>query len=270
MEDREIPVLIVGERINSSRKRIAEAIAGRDAAAIREEAQTQASAGADYLDVNAGVYADREAECLKWLIETVQDAVDMPLCIDSPRPEVIETVLPLVKHAPMLNSVTLEPSRLFPVLALAVDCGGKAIALCQDKGVMATTKEQKVAMAERLVQESQKAGFDLGNLYIDPLVYPLATNIDSASATLGAIEEIMTRFPGVHTICGLSNVSYGLPKRKLINRTFLVAALNRGLDSVMMDLTDVELYAALRAGLVVSGRDEYCLGYIEAYRNNRL
>jgi 5-methyltetrahydrofolate corrinoid/iron sulfur protein methyltransferase len=263
-------MLIIGERINSSRKLIAEAIAGRDAAHIHDEAQIQASAGADYLDVNAGVFADREAECLQWLIETVQDAVDLPLCIDSPRPDVIEAVMPLVKHAPMLNSITLEPSRLSRVLALAVDCEGKAIGLCQDEGVIATTREQKVAMAERLVEESQKAGFDIGNLYIDPLVYPFATNIDSATATLGAIEEIMARFPVVHTICGLSNVSYGLPKRRLVNRTFLVAAVNRGLDSVMMDPTDAELYASLRAGLVVSGRDEYCLGYIAAYRNGRL
>jgi 5-methyltetrahydrofolate corrinoid/iron sulfur protein methyltransferase len=263
-------MLLIGEKINSSRKQVATAILERDGAYIRNEAETQASAGAHFLDVNAGSFAEQEAECLTWLIDTVQEAVELPICVDSPNPSVIRSVLPHVRRPFMINSITLEPARLTSILPVAVDNGAKVIALCQDDGPMASTTEQKVSLAERLVQASEKHGLPLHDLYIDPLVYPLSADASSAMATLDAVEEIMARFPGVHTTCGLSNVSYGLPERKLVNRTFLTAALTRGLDSVMMDPTDRYLYASLKAGLLVAHRDDYCMEYITAYREKRL
>jgi 5-methyltetrahydrofolate--homocysteine methyltransferase len=114
------------------------------------------------------------------------------------------------------------------------------------------------------------AGISLDNLYIDPLVYPLATNDRSALATLDAIGQIMKQFPGVHTTCGLTNVSYGLPNRKLANRTFLVSAILMGLDSAILDPTDKQLFGALKAALMIAGKDEFCMGYITAFREGRL
>ena len=108
------------------------------------------------------------------------------------------------------------------------------------------------------------------NLYIDPLVYPLSTNTESALATLEAIQRIMAAFPGVHTTCGLTNVSYGLPCRKLVNRSFLVSAITCGLDSVIMDPTDKQLSAALIAALAVNGKDEFCINYVTAFREGLL
>jgi 5-methyltetrahydrofolate--homocysteine methyltransferase len=113
------------------------------------------------------------------------------------------------------------------------------------------------------------AGIPLDDLYIDPLVYPLATNHRSAMITLNAITEIMKQFPGVHTTCGLTNVSHGLPARKLVNRTFLATAVIHGLDSAILDPTDKQLYGALRAALTIAGRDEYCMEYITAFREGR-
>lgn len=263
-------MVIIGEKINSSRKLIAQAIEDQDAAFICSEAQAQASAGAHYLDVSAGSFAEREPECLSWLVRTVQEAVDLPICVDSPNPSAIEAVLPHVRAPFMINSITLEPARLDSILRIAVDGAAKVIALCQDERPMATTAEQKISLAEKLVQASEEYGLPISDLYIDPLVYPLSTDASSALATLTAIQEIMTRFPGVHTTCGLSNVSYGLPNRKLANRTFLIAALVRGLDSVLMDPTDQELYASLKSGLLVAGRDDFCMEYITAYREERL
>jgi len=112
-------------------------------------------------------------------------------------------------------------------------------------------------------------GIPLDNLYIDPLVYPLATNDQSALATLDAIDKIMKEFPCVHTICGLTNVSYGLPNRKLVNRTFLVMAIARGLDSAILDPLDKQLFEALKASLMVAGKDEFCIQYITAFREGR-
>lgn len=265
-----VGMVIIAERINASRKYIAQAIASRNATFIKSEAKAQAEAGADYIDVNAGTFIREEAEHLAWLVEVVQEATDLPLCIDSPDPEVIGKVLPLVRGTPMINSITLEPRRLERILPLVLEYGAKVIALCEGADEIAETAEAKVRMAERIVERVTKAGVPLEDLFIDPLVYPVATNPRSALETLEAIEQIMNRFPGVHTTCGLSNVSHGLPNRKLVNRTFLVAAIARGLDSAILDPTDRQLYSAIKAAEMLMGRDEYCMGFITASREGRL
>jgi len=262
-------MLIIGERINASRRPIAEAISSRNVSLIQNEAKAQAAAGADFLDVNAGTFVGEEARHLQWVIETVQEVVDLPLCIDSPDPSVIKAMIPLAKKTPMINSITLEPSRLEGILPLIARHKTKVIALCQSGDAIADTVQAKVEMAGQLIERVKASSISLDDLYIDPLVYPLATNDRSTLATLNAIQQIMTQFPGVHTTCGLTNVSFGLPNRRLVNRTFLVAAIARGLDCAILDPTDKELFGALKATLMVSGRDEFCMGYISAFREGR-
>jgi 5-methyltetrahydrofolate corrinoid/iron sulfur protein methyltransferase len=263
-------LLIIGERINASRKQITEAISSKNAAFIKNEAKAQAAAGANYIDVNAGTFLSEEAIHLQWIIEMIQEVADLPLCIDSADPSVIKAVIPLVKKNPMINSITLEPSRLEGILPIVAERKMKVIGLCQSGDIIADTAEAKVRLAEQLLEEVGAAGIPLDDLYIDPLVYPLATNDKSSLETLDAIEQIMKQFPGVHTICGLTNVSYGLPKRNLINRTFLTAAIFRGLDSAILDPTDKQLIGALKAAILISGKDECCLQYIKAFREGRL
>jgi cobalamin-dependent methionine synthase I len=263
-------MLIIAERINSSRKAIAKAIADGDRAFIQGEAKSQASAGANYIDVNAGTFVGEEAAKLKWIVEAVQEATELPLSIDSPDPEVIKTVLPLVKRTPMINSITLEQSRVEGVLPLVLEYRTKVIALCQAEQMMAETADQKVELAGQLVEKLAGAGVPRDDIYIDPLVYPLSTNPKSAAATLDAIGEIMKRFPGVHTICGLTNVSYGLPARKLVNRAFLAASIAHGLDAAIIDPTDRLLFAMLKAATLVAGKDDYCMEYICAFREGRV
>lgn len=263
-------MLIIAERINSSRKSIAEAITTRNRAFIQAEAKKQADAGADYIDVNAAAFVGEEIEHLTWVIETVQEATDLPLCIDSPDPKVIGAVLPLVKSAPMINSINLEPARLEGLLPMVAEYKAKVVGLCQSEDTMAESTESKVELAGRLVEAVQKAGVPLDDLYIDPLVYPLGTSSNSAQSTMDAIGRIMKEFPGVHTTCGLTNVSHGLPARKLVNRTFLVGCVIKGLDSAIMDPTDNQLFAALKTAVMVSGRDDFCLEFIQAFRSGRL
>lgn len=263
-------MLIIGERINSSRKRIAEAISSRDQAFIQGEAKAQEEAGAHYIDVNAGAFIGQEAEHLKWTLEAVQEVCHLPLCLDSPDGKVIREVLPLARVTPMVNSITLEPARLDGVLPLIAAFRTKVIGLCQSEDHMAESTEAKVDLAGQLVEKVKLAGIALDNLYLDPLVYPLGTNTISAMATLEAIARIMNEFPGVHTVCGLTNISHGLPSRKLINRTFLIAAIIRGLDAAIMDPTDRQLYGSLRAAVAVAGKDDFCLEYIQAFRAGRL
>jgi len=263
-------MIIIAERINASRKNIANAILSLDSDFIQNEARIQDVAGADYIDVNAGSFMGKEAEKLKWLIDTVQEVTDKPLCIDSPDPNVISAVVSSVIKTPMINSITLERERLERTLPVVAENKAKVIALCQSGEAMAETADDKLKMAERLVERVTAAGISIGDLYVDPLVYPISTNTLAAVETLKAIERIMYEFPGIHTTCGLTNISYGLPNRKLVNRTFLTAAITRGLDSAIMDPTDRQLYGTLKASLAVNGRDEFCLEMITAYREGKL
>jgi cobalamin-dependent methionine synthase I len=263
-------MLIIAERINASRKQIAQAISTGDRAFIQEEAKAQTQAGAHYIDVNAGTFVGEEAEKLKWIIEAVQEVTHLPLSIDSPDPTVIQAVLPLMKKTPLINSISLEPSRIEGILPLVVERRTKVIALCQAEHHLAETTEAKVALAGRLLEKLTGAGVPLDDIYLDPLVYPLSTNPKSAKATLDAIGIIMGKFPGAHTVCGLTNVSYGLPARKLINRAFLGAAITMGLDSAIIDPTDKQLYAMLKAVTLVNGKDDFCVDYISAFRAGRV
>jgi len=263
-------MIIIAERINASRKFIAAAILRGDVNFIQNEAKIQDLAGADYIDINAGTFVGEEIAKLKWLIEVVQEVTDKPLCIDSPDPKVIRAAVPLVKKTPLINSITLAPDRLEGILPIIVEQKAKVIALCQSEEAMAETTDEKLELAEKLVAKVNAAGIPLDDLFIDPLVYPLSTNVQSAMETLNAIEKIMTRFPGIHTTCGLTNVSHGLPARKLINRIFLSAAIMRGLDSAIMDPTDRPLYGALKVASAISGRDDFCMGLITAFREGRL
>ncbi len=264
-------MLIIAERINSSRKSIAEAIEARNSEFIQNEARSQAAAGAHYIDVNAGSMLGQEMECLGWLIDVVQDAVaDVPLALDSPDAEAIRGCLPRTRKTPLINSISLEPGRLQSLLPLIVEHKTKVIALCQSPELVAETADDKVRLAEQLVEKATAAGVSLDDLYIDPLVYPIATNPLSALETLRAIERIMKLFPGVHTACGLTNVSYGLPHRKLVNRSFLVACISRGLDAAIIDPTDNQLYGALKAAMMIMGKDDFCTNFIAAHREGRL
>lgn len=264
-------MLIVGERINASRKAIRAALEQLDAEAIRREARLQTEAGAHYIDVNGGTFPGREPELLAWLVEVVQSVTDRPLCLDSTDPDALAAALPKIgARAPMINSITLETDRFARMLPLVREHGAKVVALCQGAGGPADTVQRKVEAASRLVERLVAGGIALGDIYVDPLVFPVATDSGAGAAAIAAIGGIMRSFPGVHTICGLTNVSHGLPARKLLNRSFLVAAMSVGLDAVILDPADRELMASLLATNALLGHDEYCIELLRAYRAGRL
>ena len=263
-------MLIVGELINSSRKAIKAAISAEDTKTIQTIAADQAAAGADYIDVNAGTFVGKESDYMKWLITTVQSAVDTPCCIDSPDPKVVESALANHKGTPMINSISLEKERydaLMPVVS-GTDC--KVIALCMSDDGMPETKDDRLAIADELINRLVKNKVAIENIYVDPLVQPISTKDDFGMSFLDAVDGIMTGFPGVHTICGLSNISYGLPERKLMNQTFMVMAIARGLDGAIVNPLDKRMMACICAAETLAGKDEYCSNYLSAYREEKL
>jgi len=262
---------IVAERINASRRAIRAALEAGDADAIRHEAVTQAAAGAHYIDVNAGTFPGREAELLCWLVDVVQEVTALPLCLDCPDPAALVVALPRVRTPrPIINSITLESDRFDQVLPLVREFDARVVALVHGEGVPPATTEGKVDLAARLVDRLVAGGVPLDDILVDPVVFPVAVDSASATATIDAIGEIMRRYPGIHTICGLTNVSHGLPARALVNRTFLVAAMGRGMDCAIIDPTDTHLMAAMHAAEAVLGRDEYCMTFLEGVQEGRI
>lgn len=261
---------IVGERLNTSRRRVREAVAARDADYIQEDARLQARAGAVYLDVNAGEGPGDEFENLKWLIGTVEAAVDLPLSLDSPDPAVIGKALGLTKKPPLVNSISLESSRFEPMLAYLAGADADVAALCMDDTGMPKTKDEVVARAGRLIEALTSRGVPIERIHVDPLIQPISTDVAKGRMAMETVREIMATFAGAHTICGLSNVSYGLPKRRLVNRTFLTLLMAAGLDGAIVDPLDEKIMANVLVAEMLLGRDDYCLGYLKAMRAGRL
>ncbi|MBA7475702.1 5-methyltetrahydrofolate:corrinoid/iron-sulfur protein co-methyltransferase [subsurface metagenome] len=263
-------MVIVGEKINTSRKRIEEAVRKQDAAFITKVAREQAEAGANYIDVNAGTFLEQEVDRLCWLVETVQSAVDLPLSLDSPNPKALSEAMKRHKGEPMINSISLEEDRFKSLLPVITSQPCRVVALCMGKTSMPTTAEERVQVGSELIEKLTGEGFPLEKIYVDPLVQPVSVDTSMGVATLGAIKKIMNDFPGINTICGLSNISFGLPERGLINRNFLALCIAYGLSAAILDPTDKQLMATLLTVEMLLGQDEYCGDFIDAYQNGRI
>jgi len=263
-------MIIVAEKINTSRKRVADAVEKRDAEAIIKLARDQAEAGADYIDVNAGTFLDRETECLCWLVETVQGAVNLPLCLDSPNPKALLQAMKLHKGVPMVNSISLDADRFASLVPVVTSEECQVVGLCMADTGMPRTAEERVVAGSELIGRLVREGIPLERILLDPLVQPVSVDSGMGTAALEAIGGMMIRFPGVKTICGLSNVSFGLPHRGLINRNFLALCMCHGLSAAILDPTDSQLMATLLSVEMLLGRDEYCERFIDAHQWGRI
>ena len=263
-------MLIVGELINASRKSVREIIEKGDAEGIARLARDQRDNGASYIDVNAGVFVGREPELLTWLVASVQTSVDTPCCIDSPDPKAIEAALAVHKGTAMINSISLEKERYEKLLPVVAGSKSKVVALCMSDEGMPETADQRMAIADQLVNGLVKNGVPIENIYVDPLVQPVATNNAFGVEFLQAIERITQTFKGVHTMCGLSNISFGLPERKFINQTFMVMAIARGLDGAIVNPLDARMMGCITTAETLMGRDAYCMNYLKAFRAGKL
>ncbi|NLW50040.1 MAG: dihydropteroate synthase [Candidatus Brocadiaceae bacterium] len=260
-------MLVIAERINATRRRIARAFEERDARLLAREVRRQAQAGADFIDVNAGSDPAREVENLSWAVEVVQDCTELPLCLDSANADALRAAVRLVRgEVVMLNSVTGEREKMARVLPLAAECGARLVALAMDDHGLPETAERRMEVTASLVEAAGQHGIPADRLYVDPCIQPVSTSPGQAMEVLSAVFRIMQAFPGVHTTCGLSNISFGLPGRALVNRTYLACLIMAGLDSAIVDPTAEGLMDAVRAAEALAGRDEFCMNYIRAAR----
>ncbi len=259
-------MIVIGELINASRKVIKAAIEEKDSRAIEKVARDQADAGADYIDVNAGIFEDQEPEYLKWLVQTVQQATGKPCAIDSPDPAAIEVALSVHQGTAMINSISLEKARYNKLLPIIAGTDMKVIGLCMSDEGMPQSVDDRIKIADTLVNGLVQHRVKIENIFVDPLVQPLSVNITFGAAFINAIEKIKTGFSGIHTACGLSNVSYGLPARKVMNQTFMAMAIAKGLDGAIINPLDKKMMAAIFAAEALVGKDNFCMGYLKAFR----
>jgi cobalamin-dependent methionine synthase I len=263
-------VLIIGESINSTRRSVGEAISRRDEQFIRGLASKQVAAGAAMLDVNVGVAEGDEVQNLTWAVRTVQQAVDVPLLVDSGNPEALRAAFEVHRGRPILNSINGEADKLAALLPLAAEYECGAILLCLDDRGIPKTADERYQIAEFLVERAVQAGLPPERLYVDPLIMTVGSDSRAARVALDALCRIREGLPQVHTSAGITNVSFGMPQRSLLNRTLLAMAIAYGLDAFLVNVMDPAMVATIQAADTLMGNDAYCSNFLDAYHAGKL
>lgn len=268
-------MIIIGEKINGTRKKVGEAIKNRDADFIRNLARSQFEAGAVYLDVNAGTIPAQESADMVWLVELAHEAApEAILCLDSANPEALkaglEKAFSFQPSKVMINSLSGEKSRIAGVLPLAAHYKTELIVLALDDHGIPETVEGRLEIVRRLVGLCRERGLADEMLFIDPLVLTISTNTKAASVTLDTMRAIKAEFPKVHLTCGHSNISFGLPLRSTLNQAFMALTIAAGLDSAISDPENRDLKAMALATEALLGMDRHCLKFNRAFRGKQI
>lgn len=259
-------MIIIGEKLNSSIPKTMEAMNARDEDAITGLIRIQAENGADYLDVNTAICGADELPVMLWVLGLIQKNSSCGIMIDSPNPDVIKEAVKVVKDRKLiLNSVTLT-DRFEEVIPIAKEYQSGVVGLPIDSAGIPETAVERSRLALELISKMKENGIAYENIYLDVLTQAMFSSDQSALVSFDTIREIKKHYPKVHTICGLSNVSFGLPKRSVINCTYLSLAMAAGLDSAIMDPSAPSIKTCLAATNAILGCDEYCMEYVECMR----
>ncbi|MCB1615098.1 MAG: dihydropteroate synthase [Pseudomonadales bacterium] len=266
-------VVIIGESLNATIPAICEAVKNHDKAWIQKVAMEQVEADADYLDLNAQVTGCDEMIDLPWMVETVREVTDVPLVLDSSNPPAIIHTLESFDwegQVPIISSITNEgnsPDKLLPV---AAKYNTGIVALLMDDDGINHTAEGRFKICQELVKKSRDAGVADHNLWIDPLILPIGTDDNVGTISFELLQMMKSEFPEIRTYCGLSNVSFGMPHRALLNRTYVAMLAANGMEGFMINPRGKEMRAMMYAIRALMGEDQQCGKYIQAHRDGVL
>ena len=259
-------MIIIGEKINGAIPSVAEAIAKRDAQAIKDLAIGQAEAGAHYIDVCASTNVEVELETIKWLIDLVQEAVDTPIAIDSPNAEICAKAIDFCNKPGLINSVSMEGDKIDQVFPAIADTPWHCAALlCDDSGIP-KSGAQRLEVFAAIMEKAKEYRIDPSRLHIDPLVEMLCTSEDGVGVILEVMRKIKEQYPTIHVTGGASNISFNLPARKFVNQAFIVLAIGAGMDSAIINPLNKHMMGLIYATEALMGMDEFCINYITGYR----
>lgn len=269
-------MLIIGENINASSRRVAEAIRTRNSTFF-QELILRCAQNADYLDVNVGGgkgSTGQEIDDMKWLIDIICEVTDKAIVVDSANPEVIEAGLEQgvslraerSNRVAMINSVNAEQARLEAIGPLVAEYQVDVIALAMDDNGIPSRVEERIRACDLILEGLSRYNIPAEKVYFDPLVLPIGVDTTQGQVTLKTLEQIKARYPKAKTVVGLSNISYGLPQRSMINDAFLLMLIYVGLDSVIVNPLHSNTIGSIELGEMLLGKDTHCKKYLKAYR----
>ncbi len=258
------PFVMIGEKINpTGRKKLAAALSEGNLDYARQLAESQVAWGAEVLDINVGVPGLDEVSVVKKLVEMLVPVVDVPFCLDSANPQVLAAGLAAAPGKPLVNSVSGEEKRLDTVLPLVKDRGAAVIGLTMDDNGIPKTPEERLAVAEKIIERAAKMGIPVEDIIIDPLVLTVGSDSKAALVTLHTVDLLRKEF-GVNINLGASNVSFGLPDRPTVNQAFLTLAIQLGATCSITD--PAKLGATVKAADMLLGRDDNSMRYLKYFR----
>ena len=263
------PFVIIGERINpTGRKRLADEMAAGNFETVVADALAQVEAGAQMLDVNAGIPLADEPAILAQTVQLVQEITDVPLSIDSSIVDALEAGLGVYQGKALVNSVTGEEERLESVLPLVAKHGAAVVAITNDETGISEDPDERFEVARKIVSRAEDHGIPRADVVVDPLVMPIGA-MGTAGRQVFSIVRRLREELGVNTTCGASNVSFGLPNRTALNAAFLPMAMASGLTSAITSPLHVEMLQAVKAADVLMGNDAHCAGWIARNGDSR-
>jgi 5-methyltetrahydrofolate--homocysteine methyltransferase len=262
-------MIVVGERINITRKQVYEAVENRNRDFVQEHIQKQVHTGANYFDINAATRLEKEMEDMNWLVDTIESDENELLSLDSPNSKVF-AISKKVKKKPMINSTTAESPRLEGIKPILSERERDIVAFPMDERGIPKDADIALENTSLLVKNITALGVPLENIHIDPMVQAISVPEDNEVLALETSRRIHTEFPGIHTLCGFSNVSFGLPNRYLLNRVFLILCIGAGLTGAILDPLDSKIMTNIVVAETPMGCDPFCRNYLRTFRGGRL
>lgn len=259
-------MIIIGEKINGSIPSVAKAIAQRDGEHIKKLAKEQSDAGASYIDICASVEDGIELESMKWLIELVQSVTDTPIALDSPNAHTCIACMEFCEKPGLINSVSGEGDKMSVVFPVIADTEWQVVALLNGSCGIPKTAAERLTVFDMIMAEAEKYGIKANRIHIDPLVEMLCTSEDGIAMVEEVMSAIKSRYPDIHITGAVSNISFNLPARKLVNQAFVVLAMKAGMDSAVLDPLNRDMMGMIYAAEACLGLDKMCMEYIAAYR----
>jgi len=260
-------MLIISEKINGQFMSVGKAIDNRDEKFIQDLAIKQVEAGADYLDINTGPGRDDAPACMEWLVKTVQEVVDVPLCLDSPGPKTITAGLKVCGKKPIINSTTAEMKKMEKFFPLAKEYDADIVCLTISEKGIPNDSEKRAELAMLLIATAMEYDIMPERLFLDPVVLPIGAAQNQGKVVIESIRQFrMLNDPPIRTIVGLSNVSNNTKERSLLNRTFLAMLMAAGLDAAILDPEDRELMRIVKAGEILLNQKLYCDDFLMELR----
>ncbi len=264
-------MIVIGEKINGAVPKTRAAIEARDKEYIQELVRIQEAAGVSYLDVCASTDPSEEYETLCWLIDVVQEINTIPICIDSPDPNMLVKVFPKIKTPGLINSISLEGDKCDILLPLLRDNPEwKVVALASSDDGVPYTADEKVNNCFKLIEKCAEYGISEDRIFNDLLIFDASTRADTLTAFAEATRRVKEKYPNTIVTGALSNVSFTLPVKKALNQAFLVLAMQAGMDSFIGDTTNRDLKATMLAADIMLEKDNHCRKYTTAFRKGEI